>query len=127
MSDDILKELEDTRKADFHDPAWLKRQEDQLRAHMKASPLPATSSHLMSKILIVAVLVIGAFVLVANKYTPPGVYPTPSQTETPSITQSPTPTADPSATPAPTGEPSPIVTLTPTPVQTPSISRTPRP
>lgn len=107
--------FEKLKNRDIHDPEWLKRQEDALRAHIR-TPQP---SHLLPKLpiigVVVAIVIVGAVLLFANK-----------KAQAPSPTPTPHPSTS-SGPPAPTPTKTNIITLTPTPTPTPTLSPTATP
>ncbi len=125
MNDDILKKLGEVQKTDLHDPVWLKRQEDKLRAHIKASPRPPASPSPLFSIGVVAIMVIAAILLLMHRRASPSISPTPIQLETPSETPSASPRPSITLDPSPTPTVIPSLTPTPTPTQTPTPTPTP--
>lgn len=145
MDKNTLENLEKLRKTDLHDPEWLSREEQKLRAHIKNSPLPPSrrgGSNVPPVLpplpLAVIIAALAACAILAGVYfsrpTNTSLSPEPSPSmqlktpePTPFGTVTPTPeesvAPSPSETPLPSSSPSPDATSHSTP--TPVVSATP--
>lgn len=101
--------FEKLKNRDIHDPAWLKRQEDQLRMYVRAHPRTPNPSNIPLLQGILILILIGAILFFATRKSPVQ-HPTP----TPTPTVSPLPSSSFTTTPNTTISRTPIPRLTPT-------------
>ena len=112
--------FEEIKQKEFHDPEWLSREEQKLRAHIRQNPIGSESAgpKMPLPLAIAAALIVAGAILMASRKAPPENTPVTTPTyfvsETPVVSESPTPL--PSTTPTPTPTPIPTTYSSETPV-----------